>query len=361
MSISRMMQWVVRPCAPADLDAMLELATALGSGMTTFPSDRTALVQKIDSSVASFAQICPPESQQFLLVLEDLASGAILGTAGVYPKIGQPCGFYSYRRLREVRFSRELAIARAPEFLALSNDYTGVTEVGTLAVAPGLRGGGAGRLLARSRYLLMAARPELFAPRVIAEMRGWQTDGNVSPFWEAVGRRFFGLDFSTADLLSATMGNAFIADLIPRHPIYIDLLPSEARDAIGRPHAGSAPAMAMLFDEGFRFDDMVDVFDAGPQVVANLSEIATVRAARPAVCRSAALPPSDTALLVVNPLLDRFRVVAAHACANNDALHIGGISAKALNVVEGDPLLAAPFDLPGKEASRTKAAEIAGV
>lgn len=325
---------------------MLELAAALGSGMTTFPSDRATLAEKIEASVASFSQNCPPEYQQFLMVLEDLPSGAILGTAGVYPRIGHPCGFYSYRLLSEVRFSRELGVARTPQLLALSNDYTGATEVGTLAVAPGLRGSGAGRLLARSRYLLMAARPELFAPRVIAEMRGWQTAGNVSPFWEAVGRRFFNLDFLTADRMSAMMGNAFIADLIPRHPIYIDLLPDDARDVIGRPHDGSAPAMAMLMAEGFRFDEMVDVFDAGPQVVASLSDIATVRSAQPGVRRSRHPARTDAAHLVANPLLDHFRVVAAEGCVEGDIVVINDVSAKALDVVDGDPLLHAPFELP---------------
>lgn len=359
MSIDRMTQWVVRPCTPPDLDAMLELATALGSGMTTFPSDRAAIAEKIEASVASFAQTCPPESQQFLLVLEDLASGAILGTAGVYPKIGHPCGFYSYRRLREVRFSRELGVARAPEFLALSNDYTGATEVGTLAVAPGLRGSGAGRLLARSRYLLMAARPDLFASRVIAEMRGWQTTDNVSPFWEAVGRRFFDLEFPTADLLSATMGNAFIADLIPRHPICIDLLPPGVRDVIGRPHRGSAPAMAMLLAEGFRFDDMVDVFDAGPQVVANLSEIATVRSSRPGIRKAASQAASHAACLVAHPMLDRFRVVVSQAVAKIDAILVPDSSAAALDVVEGDALLWAPLDPPAPDAHRAATGGVA--
>jgi arginine N-succinyltransferase len=235
-------------------------------------------------------------------VLEELDTGAILGTAAVYPDVGHPFGFFSYRRAREVRHATSIESRASLELLYPCNDYTGATEVGTLAVLPSLRGTGAGRLLAQSRYLLIASFPELFGEIIMAEMRGWQDAPGQSPFWTAVGRTFFGMEFEYADLLSATRGSEFIADLLPRQPIYVDLLPREAREAIGRPHMSSAPALALLRQEGFRHERLVDIFDAGPQVHAHRSDIRTIAASRPA--EVASIPARNT----INVLAARRRL-----------------------------------------------------
>ncbi len=64
---------------------------------------------------------------------------------------------------------------------------------------------------------------------MVSELRGVVGPDGVSPFWEALGRHFFKMDFSEADRLSATTDNQFILDLMPKYPIYADLLP-EARE-----------------------------------------------------------------------------------------------------------------------------------
>ncbi|MEM7727970.1 MAG: arginine N-succinyltransferase, partial [Pseudomonadota bacterium] len=201
--------------------------------------------------------------------------------AAVYPCIGSEFGFYSFRRLREHRRSKEFDRVAQSETLHLTNEFTNCTEVGSLIVHPDWRGTGAGKALARSRYLLMAQFPHLFSHTVIAEMRGSQSQDGGSPFWDAVGRRFFDMDFVEADRISAVHGNEFIADLMPRYPIYVDLLPQDAQEVIGVPFADSAPAMRMLLREGFTYEGFIDVFDAGPQVVAKQTGIATIRDARP--------------------------------------------------------------------------------
>ena len=53
---------------------------------------------------------------------------------------------------------------------------------------------------------------------------------------------------------------------MPRHPVYMNLLPQDARDAIGAVHADTLPARTMLEQEGFRYEGYVDIFDAGPTV-----------------------------------------------------------------------------------------------
>ena len=155
----------------------------------------------------------------------------------------------------------------------LSNDYTGCSEVGGLFVDPSRRAGGAGKLLARARYMFMAQHPNRFADKVIADLRGWRDDAGVWPFWEAVGRHFFHMDFQEADLFNGASDNRFIADLMPKNPVYVSLLPSDAQDAIGKAHREGEAALHMLQKEGFLFEGYVDVFDAGPTLEARLQDL----------------------------------------------------------------------------------------
>lgn len=336
--------WVVRPVRAGDGDGLYRLATALGHGMTTFPADRDALEKKIAASVESFEERRPRLDSQYLLVLEDLTSGELLGTAAVYSNVGAPYGFFSYKRIRLVQRSRALDMGCDVELLTLANDYTGTTEVGSLAVRPELKGTGAGRLLARSRYMLIATRRDLFAPIVMAEMRGWQDERGRSPFWDAVGAHFFGMDFPAADRLSALQGSDFISELLPKHPIYIDLLPEPARAVIGRPHDSSAPAMALLRREGFRFEGYVDVFDAGPQMHVERDSIATVRNSQIAVVARAASPGEPMiGYLVSVDSLARFRVAQAGAQQRDRELVLDDTTVAALRLSPGDAVRACPL------------------
>ncbi|HEY1144990.1 MAG TPA: arginine N-succinyltransferase [Allosphingosinicella sp.] len=329
--------WLIRPVRIADLEAVTALAEALGPGMTTLPADRTAIAGKIEHSVATFAGAAQSADAQYLLVLEDQGSGNVLGTAAIYPSIGSPYGFFSYRITRLVQHSQELGLHLSTTVLHLANDYTGATEVGTLAVHPRLRRSGAGRLLAKSRYVLMATFPHLFSNQVIAEMRGIQTEDGESPFWNALGRRFFQMDFARADKLSAVEGAAFIADLLPKQPVYLDLLPAEARAVVGKPHNASAPAMAMLLAEGFRFEGLVDIFDAGPQLVAERTAIRTVTR-----CREVALAPSEALAcqppnaLIASTQLEAFGIAVAAGRCRDTAGDVEPAVLRALDLAQGD-------------------------
>lgn len=332
---------VVRPVCAGDMDALYELAEALGAGMTTLPADRDAIAAKLDASLSSFAGGRKPEEAQYLLVLEDLDSGRVDGIAAVYPSVGAPHGFFSYKVSRLTRRSRRLDRRLDVELLTLANDYTGATEVGSLAVRPQLRGSGAGRLLARSRYMLIAAFPDLFAPRVMAEMRGWQEADGCSPFWDAVGARFFHMDFATADRLSAVEGAEFVAELMPTHPIYADMLPEAARRAIGRPHESSAVAMAMLLEEGFRHEQLVDVFDAGPQVHVERDRIRTVAENR-LVQAQASRGREGRPMLVSTTDLETFRVAQAVAHTGDETLEVPETLLRALGLPPGAAVRLAP-------------------
>jgi arginine N-succinyltransferase len=164
--------WIIRPARLDDLKALLELAESLGPGMTTLPADRKTLAGKLDATAASFAGQISGAEAQYLLVLEDSGAPGLMGVSAVYPKIGHPFGFFSYHVDRLVQHSSQIGFDLDCRILNLSNAYTGMTEIGTLAVRPTLRKTGAGRMLARARYLLMACFPHLFAGTVIAEIRG---------------------------------------------------------------------------------------------------------------------------------------------------------------------------------------------
>jgi arginine N-succinyltransferase len=184
------------------------------------------------------------------------------------------------------------------------NDFDGASEVGGLFLHPQARSGGFGALLARSRYMFIARHRERFSDRVVAELRGW-TEHGISPFWEAVGKPFFGSDFYEADRHNALHGNQFIADLMPRYPIYATMLPRSACEAIGRPHEGSVPAKKMLESEGFAFDSYVDIFDAGPTLSVSTDQIRTIRECRPLEGSEPGLISRDTrALLATGTGLD---------------------------------------------------------
>lgn len=273
--------WRVRPARASDLPAVLDLARLTGGGFTNLPPDEGALAKRLAWSEASFARVDDaPENELYLLLLEEVASGRIGGTAMLFSRVGAEWPFYSYKIGTLSKTSRELGRVIRTQFLSLTSDFDGASEVGGLFLHPDLRTGGLGRLLARARYLFIAQHRARFGDRVLAELRGVMDGDGNSPFWDALGRQFFGLSFPEADQFNAIHGNQFIADLMPRHPIYTALLPDAARAAIGQPHASGRAALAMLEAEGFAFDNYVDIFDGGPTVCARVDDLKTVRCAR---------------------------------------------------------------------------------
>jgi arginine N-succinyltransferase len=324
--------WVIRPARLADLNALVDLAESLGPGMTTLPADRKTLAHKLDATVASFSGQVSGAAAQYLLVLEDNDVPGLMGVSAVYPKIGHPFGFFSYHIDRLVQHSSQIAFNLDCKILNLSNAYTGMTEIGTLAVRPTLRKTGAGRMLARARYLLMACFPDLFANTVIAEMRGWQDSAGENPFWSAVGRRFFHMPFAEADRVSAVKGAEWIASLMPKFPIYLDLLSAEAQACIGKPHDTSAIAMKMLLEEGFRFENYVDVFDAGPQLIAPVNQIKTVTESNIFAFAADLNDGNHTDnWLITNTSLEKFRVLSAPASVQEGKLNLDPVICKLLD------------------------------
>ncbi len=167
------MTWHVRPARADDLDALLGFAQLTGGGFTNLPPDRAALARRIERSIASFAaDLTGPVDELYLLILEQTSTGRIGGTAAVFSRIGAEWPFYSYKISSASQTSRALGRTFSMRLLNLCTDHDGASEVGGLFLHPDLRTGGLGRLLARSRYLFIAANRARFADCLLAELRG---------------------------------------------------------------------------------------------------------------------------------------------------------------------------------------------
>ena len=279
------MSWRVRAARSTDLPALLDLAKLTGGGFTNLPADAPALAERLALSDASFARtVDAPDDELYILLLEQTTKpggasggGRIGGCGMVFSRIGARWPFYSYKI--GVLSQTSIAMKRTftLPFLNLVTDHDGASEVGGLFLHPDLRTGGLGRLLARSRYLFVAQHRARFGDKMLAELRGVLDDDGNSPFWDALGAKFFGMTFPEADTCNGIHGSQFIADLMPKHPIYTALLPEAARAVIGLPHPKGRAALAMLEAEGFHYDNYVDIFDGGPTVTARTDQLRTVR------------------------------------------------------------------------------------
>ena len=332
--------YVVRAAGPADFEGFKRLREIAGAGFTSLMVDDAAMLKKLELSAASFAsttQIAGPE--RYLLALEHVESGALAGCCGVKSTIGETPPFFNFRIIREAQSSAVVGRRFDLDVLIGVNDFTGCSEVGSLFVRPEHRVPGLGRALAQSRYMLMATAPQRFREQVVSELRGVVSSDGVSPFWEAVGRHFFRMDFAEADKLSATTDNQFILDLMPQHPIYIDLLPADARAVIGQCHKDGEGARSLLNWEGFTFSNVVDIFDGGPLVSAPRDHIRTKRESRLVRVRADDNIASAKRALMAVPRTQDYRCTQARVVVDADGVRTSAATLRALGLSSGDEAL----------------------
>ncbi|RIX29347.1 arginine N-succinyltransferase [Sphingomonas edaphi] len=271
------MSFRIRAALPKDIRAMYDLAKLTGGGFTNLPADKDTLEAKLERSEAGFSRKGEgPSDDLYVFMLENVETGQIRGTCQVFGQVGNDRPFYSYLISTLTQKSEELGRIFRNQALTLTTDLEGSSEVGGLFLHPQERAGGLGMLLARSRYLFIKQHRPRFGDMVLAELRGVMDPAGHSPFWDAIGGRFFGMSFPEADEFNAVHGTQFIADLFPKTPIYIAMLPESAQSVIGQPHPTGRAALKMLENEGFVWDSYVDIFDGGPTVTARTDRIKTV-------------------------------------------------------------------------------------
>ncbi len=337
---------IIRPIAHADLPALVTLAKSTGVGLTTLPPNEAELTKRVDAAVASFAGGAQKADEIFLFVLEDTVAQRVVGTCGLATAVGLRQPWYSYRVGLVVHASQELGLFTQTPTLFLSNDHTGHSELCSLFLDSAYRRDRNGQLLSKSRLLFLAQHRERFSKKIIAELRGVSDDNGKSPFWESLGRHFFSMEFSQADYLTGIGKKSFVAELMPKHPLYSSFLTAAAQAVIGKPHPHTLPAMRMLEAEGFRYEGYVDIFDAGPTVECDVDDVSAV--ARSHLYKaeiSNAAPVNALMHLVSNTSIDNYRATLVAAAPTGGSIALSAETVAALNICAGDELRAVPLSV----------------
>lgn len=345
--------YVVRPATLNDLDAIDRLAHSAQLGMTSLPRNRSTLQKKLIFSHRAFHDpVTTPNGEIYFFVLEHVVTRQVVGTCKIVSRSGIESPSIAFQIEKSVRCSPSASKTVETMVLNPKIHFTGPTEIGGLFIDPAHREKGSGRLLSLSRFIFLAMHRERFSHSVMAEMRGVIGSDGESPFWNAVGKSLFDMEFCQADFMAA-IDKSFIIDLLPHFPIYADLLPASARNVISQTHTETVPALRLLQQEGFKISDLVDVFDAGPKVTAEVDSVRTVQEARFASvgCIVSEMDrllfesarPDAPVFLISNGKLGAFKSCAGHLDADGGAVILSREIAMALNVTVGDVVWFSPL------------------
>ncbi|MBU2874990.1 arginine N-succinyltransferase [Marinobacter salexigens] len=363
---------IIRPITDKDLDTLFQIAEESGPGFTSLMPDRDALAKKIDHSTASFERkVIHPADEHYLFVLEDEATGDVMGTTGIEANAGHTRPLYHFRRNTVTHHSRDLDLRRSEETLTRCNHYTGYSEICSLYLRPEFRRANAGKLLSRVRFLFMALHPERFSHNIIAEMRGVSDSAGQSPFWNWLRAHFVDMEFSQATHLVGTGYTDFIDELMPSHPLYTCLMSQEARTVLSQVHSQTRPALRILEAEGFQHKGFIDLFDAGPTIECALAGIRSVRASnacRARVDESGAFGKTGFGhrqhgdsgqTLITNAGTTDFRAtITTDTFEESGDLIISPALADKLHLQDGDPSRILPLSQARPAQTRTTAMEL---
>lgn len=332
---------IVRHAAHRDLDDIYRLAQRAGEsgiGLTSLPQNKDILAERITRTTRTLDGLSEKCEASYLFVLEDTSIHKIVGVSAIEVAVGLNEPFYNFRVAKQVHASKALNVYKTLDTLFLSNDHTGCSELCTLFLDPEYRKNQNGKFLSKVRFLFIAAFRSFFEERLIAEMRGFSDHNGQSPFWDSLGYLFFNMDFAAADYLSGVGQKAFIAELMPRFPVYVDLLSSQAREVIAEVHPHTLPAAKVLMSEGLKYQGYVDIFDAGPTLEANTAELRAVKESRLLKVKlTEQVESTETHFLVANDQYQDYAVLLINNKVDeSETLHLTAAQAQALNIAEYD-------------------------
>ena len=330
---------IVRPVRSSDQQALFDLASSTGAGLTTLPANHERLAHRIGWAEKTFKGEVEPADADYLFVLEN-DDGKVVGISAIAGAVGKREPWYNFRVGLTVSASQELNIHREIPTLFLANDLTGNSELCSLFLQADSRSGNNGRLLSKARFLFMAEFRDLFGDKVIAEMRGMSDEQGHSPFWESLGRHFFKMEFSQADYLTGVGNKSFIAELMPKFPLYTCFLTEAARATIGHVHPNTEPALAMLKGEGFCYQGYVDIFDAGPAIEAETDRIRAIRDSQTLVLAIGTPGEDAAAYLIHNRKCADSRITAGAARIASGTLVVDALTARRLQLQAGSKVRA---------------------
>ncbi len=274
------MSFVVRAVKHEDLNQLVDLAKQFT--LLNLPGDKKVISQKIDRSMQAFAGKLSKTESEYLFVLEDTEEQLVVGSSLIMAKHGSeeiPHNFFKI--FKRNHYSDDLGIGFIHQVLRFQLDMDGPTEIGGLLVDKiyRRRPEKLGKQISLSRFLYMGLNLDRFEDRVLCELTPPLTDEGRSEFWEALGRRFTGLPYQEADMLSQSH-KEFISSLFPEDDIYLCLLDAKARSVLGRVGEQTKPAQHLLESIGFEYLDEVDPFDGGPHYGCKTADILPIKLGR---------------------------------------------------------------------------------
>lgn len=313
---------VARLAVGEDFDALVHLGEIADPRVYTLPRAPSEIRRTIERSMESASRrVDLPGDEHYLMVLEREGAG-LCGVAAIRAAAGSQGTFFSFRNDVIHHASRDLKISNNVHVLSLSSDLTGHSQLLSFYVDTTKATRSDALLLSRSRLALAATDRQRFSTHFFASIAGWCDEGFSSPFWDALGRKFFDMDFLEAERrVSGARNRTLIVELMPHYPVYVPLLPPSARAAIGQAHESAANAYEILTAEGFEAETYVDIFDGGPILEAHASELRTLNASRQMVLQIADphhLVGAGEAMVAIAAPASEFRCVHCAATVHRD-------------------------------------------
>jgi arginine N-succinyltransferase len=258
--------YVVRPVELTDIAALEKLAAVTMPGVHTLPRTREKIGEAIERSIASFAaHVDIPSEESYQFVLENDTTGDIIGTAAIHASAGSNGTYFSFRNDVIQQVSRDLNISHSVHALTLCSELTAYSQLSGFYVREGDKLAAEAALLSRARLLFAVLAPHRFSDRFFVPLAGVSDSAGQSPFWDALGRKFFKMDFLDAErVIGGARNRTLIVELMPHYPVYVPLLPGDAQAAMGQIHPDGELAFNLLTEEGFEADEYIDIFDGGP-------------------------------------------------------------------------------------------------
>ncbi|MEQ1066140.1 arginine N-succinyltransferase [Acinetobacter sp. XH1741] len=346
---------IIRYIEPKDVNDLYLLAQKAGFGLTSLQPNMEKLAARIERACKTVGGELPKADQVYLFVLEDTELNKVVGVCGIEVALGLKEPWYNFHVGTQVHASEPLSVYKALPTLYLSNDHTNCSELCTLFLDPDYRLNKNGKFLSKVRFLFLSAFRQYFEETIVAEMRGYSDATGQSPFWNAVGHKFFDIEFTKADYLSGVGQKAFIAELMPRHPLYVDMLPDDAKAAIGMVHPNTRPAYNLLLEEGLRYKGYVDIFDGGATLQADIENLRAIKESQIAtvqVVESAHLSLSDEPNIVANDDYENYRAIVVYSSPSQNQLKLSTEQAKQLNIQNG--ALVRVLSINVQQVSKTK-------
>lgn len=349
----------IRPARLDDAETLFKLSKMVH--FINLPADRGIINEKIQRSRDSFRRAAegdyskPPADEHapssmsglsestsrtnlYMFVLEEEGGGP-LGTSQLIASMGGPHSpNVSLKLEKRELYSTSLKFGTTQMVARMHLDETSPSEIGGLILQPSFRGHPArlGKFLGLIRFHFLALHRDGFADEMLAEMMGPTSPDGENLFWDFVGRRFIPLSYGEADRF-CQFSREFMTSLMPRGDIYLSLLPPEARSVVGETGKETLPARKMLERMGFKYQNFVDPFDAGPNLRAKTDDISVVRDTRclPFAGVAAASKLRGHAMVSVLRADGEFRAVHEPAIVDTAGVHLSKRAAEVLEIDAG--------------------------